>query len=137
MSCGFQYRARDSRWGKVFLPCVSHPRCCLRWHCTVAWHGLAALSIHKSPLHALLLDKAQDAAPAPHRLPCAFRRQGLAKQLMGHLESVTERDEGYFVDLYVRESNANAIHMYKKVRLSVIRLAASSLMIGIKASHSL
>ena len=37
---------------------------------------------------------------------------------MDHLESVTERDEGYFVDLFVRESNVNAINMYKKVRLN-------------------
>lgn len=34
---------------------------------------------------------------------------------MDHLESVTERDEGYFVDLFVRESNVNAINMYKRV----------------------
>ena len=47
------------------------------------------------------------------------RRQGLAKQLMDHLESVTERDEGYFVDLFVRESNVNAINMYKKVRTDI------------------
>ncbi len=39
----------------------------------------------------------------------------MAKQLMDHLESVTERDEGYFVDLFVRESNVNAINMYKRV----------------------
>ena len=47
------------------------------------------------------------------------RRQALAKQLMDHLESVTERDEGYFVDLFVRESNVNAINMYKKVRTDI------------------
>ena len=39
----------------------------------------------------------------------------MAKQLMDHLESSTERDEGFFVDLFVRESNTNAINMYKKV----------------------
>jgi len=50
-----------------------------------------------------------------------YRRQGLAKQLMDHLESVTERDEGYFVDLFVRESNVNAINMYKKMGYSVYR----------------
>ena len=44
------------------------------------------------------------------------RRQGLAKQLMDCLETVTERDEGFFVDLFVRESNTSAINMYKKVR---------------------
>ncbi len=49
-------------------------------------------------------------------MACVCRRQGLAKQLMDHLESVTERDEGFFVDLFVRESNVNAINMYKKVR---------------------
>lgn len=43
------------------------------------------------------------------------RRQGLAKQLMDYLESVTERDEGHFVDLFVRASNINAINMYRKV----------------------
>ena len=42
------------------------------------------------------------------------RRQGLAKQLMDCLETVTERDEGFFVDLFVRESNTSAINMYCK-----------------------
>ena len=45
------------------------------------------------------------------------RRQGLAKQLMDCLETVTERDEGFFVDLFVRESNTSAINMYEKVFL--------------------
>ena len=58
----------------------------------------------------------------PPHLPVSCRRQGLAKQLMDHLESVTERDEGYFVDLFVRESNVNAINMYKKVRIDIISL---------------
>jgi N-terminal acetyltransferase B complex catalytic subunit len=43
-----------------------------------------------------------------------FRRQGLAKLLMNALESVTsEKYNGYFVDLFVRESNSVAVGMYK------------------------
>ena len=34
---------------------------------------------------------------------------------MDCLETVTERDEGFFVDLFVRESNTSAINMYEKV----------------------
>lgn len=45
------------------------------------------------------------------------RRQGLAKTLMDLLEEVTQKvHDGFFVDLFVRQSNANAINMYKKVR---------------------
>lgn len=51
-----------------------------------------------------------------------YRRQGLAKRLMGELEEVTERaHDGYFVDLFVRESNALAIGMYEKFRYTVYR----------------
>ena len=58
-------------------------------------------------------------------MTCVCRRQGLAKQLMDHLESVTERDEGFFVDLFVRESNVNAINMYKKARIDVSHFSFS------------
>jgi N-terminal acetyltransferase B complex catalytic subunit len=51
-----------------------------------------------------------------------YRRQGLAKRLMGELEEVTERaHDGYFVDLFVRESNALAIGMYEKFGYTVYR----------------
>ena len=44
------------------------------------------------------------------------RRQRLAEKLMGQLEDITERvHNGYFVDLFVRASNAVAINMYEKV----------------------
>lgn len=44
------------------------------------------------------------------------RRQGLARKLMDILEEVTEKlHNGYFIDLYVRRSNSNAINMYQKV----------------------
>ena len=44
-----------------------------------------------------------------------YRRQGLASGLMRELERVAEEEyNGVFVDLFVRESNALAIGMYKK-----------------------
>ena len=50
-----------------------------------------------------------------------FRRQRLAERLMNFLEEVTEIKEGYFVDLFVRVSNAVAISMYEKFGYSVYR----------------
>ena len=51
------------------------------------------------------------------------RKQGLAKRLIDILEDVTENPhEGYFVDLFVRVSNAAAITMYKKVRTSYLQV---------------
>jgi N-terminal acetyltransferase B complex catalytic subunit len=51
-----------------------------------------------------------------------FRRLGLAQQLMNSLESISEHfHNGYFVDLYVRMSNAVAIGMYKKLGYSIYR----------------
>ena len=47
-------------------------------------------------------------------LPC--RRQRLAQKLMNDLEDITEKvHKAYFVDLFVRVSNATAIQMYNKV----------------------
>eukprot|EP00164_Ancoracysta_twista_P001691 GFYU01002216.1.p1 GENE.GFYU01002216.1~~GFYU01002216.1.p1 ORF type:complete len:122 (-),score=22.95 GFYU01002216.1:211-576(-) len=51
-----------------------------------------------------------------------FRRLGLAKKLMDLLEHVSEHEhDGYFVDLFVRVSNAVAIDMYKKLGYSIYR----------------
>eukprot|EP01125_Pyxidicula_operculata_P010475 TRINITY_DN3445_c0_g1_i1.p1 TRINITY_DN3445_c0_g1~~TRINITY_DN3445_c0_g1_i1.p1 ORF type:complete len:191 (-),score=15.89 TRINITY_DN3445_c0_g1_i1:45-617(-) len=51
-----------------------------------------------------------------------FRRLGVATKLMDILESVTEKIyEGFFVDLFVRASNQNAISMYEKLGYSVYR----------------
>lgn len=47
---------------------------------------------------------------------CACRRLGLARKLMQLLEDITVKmHNGYFVDLFVRKSNASAIAMYGKV----------------------
>jgi len=44
------------------------------------------------------------------------RRQGLARALMNFLEKVSQEiHNGYFVDLFVRSTNAVAINMYKKL----------------------
>lgn len=46
----------------------------------------------------------------------AYRRQRLAQKLMNDLEDITEKvHKAYFVDLFVRVSNASAIQMYNKV----------------------
>jgi len=45
-----------------------------------------------------------------------FRRLGLAKTLMANLEEISEKTHNaYFVDLFVRSSNALAIAMYEKM----------------------
>ena len=43
------------------------------------------------------------------------RRLGLATELMGQLEHATEAHKGYFVDLFVRKSNKNALGMYNRL----------------------
>ena len=49
------------------------------------------------------------------------RRQRLAQKLMNDLEDITEKvHKAYFVDLFVRVSNATAIQMYNKVSHCVI-----------------
>lgn len=51
-----------------------------------------------------------------------FRRQGLARRLMALLEETTEKvHDAYFVDLFVRASNAVAIGMYRSFGYSVYR----------------
>jgi len=51
-----------------------------------------------------------------------YRRLGLAKGLMNLLEQVTEDTYvGYFVDLFVRKSNAVAISMYHSFGYSIYR----------------
>jgi len=50
-----------------------------------------------------------------------YRRGGLAAKLMKHLEDVSEEKRGYFVDLFVRVSNAVAINMYKRLGYIVYR----------------
>lgn len=51
-----------------------------------------------------------------------YRRQGLARQLMGLLEEITHKvHDAYFVDLFVRVSNSVAIRMYEGFGYSVYR----------------
>ena len=52
-----------------------------------------------------------------------YRRQKLANKLMETLEGVTEtfHSEAYFIDLFVRESNENAIQMYRKMGYAAYR----------------
>jgi len=51
-----------------------------------------------------------------------FRRIGLATSMMSWLERVSEHVyNGYFVDLFVRQSNAVAVGMYKQLGYSVYR----------------
>ncbi|GAA5875613.1 hypothetical protein JCM8547_000886 [Rhodosporidiobolus lusitaniae] len=51
----------------------------------------------------------------------SHRRLGLASMMMDLLEEVSERDEGYFVDLFVRQSNDLAIGLYKSLGYMVYR----------------
>lgn len=51
-----------------------------------------------------------------------YRRQGIARLLMDILEDVTiHMHNGYFVDLFVRESNKAAISMYRNLGYSKYR----------------
>lgn len=50
-----------------------------------------------------------------------FRRQGLARVLMDHLEDITNQHKGWFVDLFVRPSNHVAVGMYKQLGYEVYR----------------
>mmetsp|Transcript_29972 Transcript_29972/g.51257 ORF Transcript_29972/g.51257 Transcript_29972/m.51257 type:complete len:172 (+) Transcript_29972:33-548(+) len=50
-----------------------------------------------------------------------YRRLGMASKLMDDLERVSELDAAYFVDLFVRKSNALAISMYEKLGYSIYR----------------
>ncbi|CAJ1904781.1 unnamed protein product [Sphenostylis stenocarpa] len=51
-----------------------------------------------------------------------YRRQQLAKKLMNLLEDISDNiDKAYFVDLFVRASNAPAIKMYDKLGYVIYR----------------
>lgn len=50
-----------------------------------------------------------------------YRRTNLAAKLMAELEIVSDRKQAYFVDLFVRQSNAIAIQMYEKIGYSIYR----------------
>lgn len=51
---------------------------------------------------------------------------GLGEQLMHRLEDISENvHHGYFVDLFVRASNAVAVNMYKKMGYVMGRLSLS------------
>ncbi|OIV91330.1 hypothetical protein TanjilG_01948 [Lupinus angustifolius] len=51
-----------------------------------------------------------------------FRRQQLAKKLMNLLENISDNNyNAYFVDLFVRASNAPAIKMYEKLGYVIYR----------------
>ena len=52
----------------------------------------------------------------------SYRRMGLASKLMDELEGISERHhDAYFVDLFVRESNTNAIAMYERLGYVIYR----------------
>jgi len=50
-----------------------------------------------------------------------YRRLGVARALMGNLESASEQGKMYFVDLFVRMSNKAAIGMYEGMGYCVYR----------------
>jgi len=49
------------------------------------------------------------------------RRLGLAKKLMDGLEVITDMKKCYFVDLFVRVSNKNALSFYEKLGYTIYR----------------
>ncbi|GAA6025062.1 hypothetical protein JCM10207_003393, partial [Rhodosporidiobolus poonsookiae] len=55
----------------------------------------------------------------------SHRRLGLASMMMDLLEKVSERDEGWFVDLFVRQSNNLAIGLYESLGYMIYRTVRS------------
>ena len=54
-------------------------------------------------------------------MPPEYRRLGTAHALMGLLESVSDHEAAWFVDLVVRRSNGVAISFYESLGYSVCR----------------
>ncbi|KAI8866077.1 N-alpha-acetyltransferase 20, partial [Ramicandelaber brevisporus] len=54
-----------------------------------------------------------------------YRKLGLGRKLMDALERASDAKGGYFVDLFVRASNANAIKMYEILKYKVYRRVLS------------
>jgi N-terminal acetyltransferase B complex catalytic subunit len=50
-----------------------------------------------------------------------YRRLGLAAKLMHNLEDISEKKRCFFVDLFVRVSNAVAVDMYRRLGYIVYR----------------
>ena len=50
-----------------------------------------------------------------------YRKLGYGRQLTRALEKACEQQNAWFVDLFVRESNASAIKMYESLGYSVFR----------------
>ena len=50
-----------------------------------------------------------------------YRRLGCARTFMHHLERVSDEQKCYFVDLFVRKSNALAIAMYNELGFTIYR----------------
>ncbi|CAO3630475.1 unnamed protein product [Cunninghamella blakesleeana] len=88
-------------------------------------------SLYKSPHNCLMgyvMGKAEGTGKNWHGHVTAitvapeYRRLGLADGMMNLLEQVSEKTyNGWFVDLYVRVSNAVAVGMYRKFGYSVYR----------------
>lgn len=51
----------------------------------------------------------------------AYRRLGFAKRLTSSLERISNNNDAWFVDLYVRASNQVAVGMYRGMGYSVFR----------------
>ncbi|BGP14126.1 hypothetical protein JCM10213_002424 [Rhodosporidiobolus nylandii] len=51
----------------------------------------------------------------------SHRRLGLASMMMDLLEKVSEQEDGYFVDLFVRQSNNLAIGLYESLGYTIYR----------------
>ncbi|KAL8973170.1 MAG: hypothetical protein Q9183_000133 [Haloplaca sp. 2 TL-2023] len=50
-----------------------------------------------------------------------YRQMGLAKTLTDRLDQACEKENAWFMDLFVRVSNETAINMYRKMGYSVYR----------------
>ena len=67
----------------------------------------------------------------------SYRRNGIAYELMNDFENITNIKKGYFVDLFVRASNINAIKFYKKLGYVLYRTVMQYYRHGIKKEDGL
>ena len=85
------------------------------------WHGhVTAVTVIS--IRIMYSSQTHTQTNNPPQVAPEYRRLGLAKGLMNLLEQVTEDTyDGYFVDLFVRMSNAVAISMYHSFGYSIYR----------------
>lgn len=97
-------------------------------HYLAKWPEMNYIATSQKNIHmGYLIGKAEGSGKDWHghvsavTVSTEHRRLGIAERLMFLFEAASERCNGYFVDLFVRESNKVAIRMYQKLGYIVYR----------------